>query len=47
MFATICSSELGAQHIESGALIEVKLSQIPNMMSEGKTWVKESGDHRI
>lgn len=36
------SSELNTQHIESGCMIEVKLSQTTNLMSEGKTRVKRS-----
>lgn len=46
MFATISGSELNAQYIESGCMIEVRLSQISNMMPEGKTWVKESSYER-
>lgn len=38
----ISSSELDAQYVENGCMIEVKLSLLSNSMSEGKTWVKES-----
>lgn len=41
VFATIYSSELNAQYIESGCMTEVKLSFLSDIMSEGKTWVKE------
>lgn len=42
MFATISNSELGAQYAQTGGMIEVKLSLLSNITSEGKTWVKES-----